>query len=231
MGSTYSTLETTMLNFMGNPVDSDSTKAMLMASFNWFQNILSLRADWEELETYATKNLTEGVYSYHLLNDWSLNDLRKIYSIKLYDGTRFYSPMPFVTPLKWDGNFATTIHYANSKPSFYSRRGNYIMFDCKADSDLSVEIWYYKYPSPITGTGSVVEFNSSMDPALCAMTVGMTWLGLEEQENAKKWLAIGSGMFKDFSIDIKTVIDLKAFSSVSSPVKDYWSDPFTKEAP
>lgn len=231
MGSTYGTLETQMLNFMGNPTDDTTTKAMLMASFNWFQHILSLRADWDELQTYSLKPLTSGTYMYHITSSWSLNDLRKIYSIKLFDGTRYFSPMDYVTPRKWDEMAAPTIHFGNAKPEFYTRRGNYIIFNRKADASLSVEIWYFKYPTAVASTASVIDFPTNLDSALCSMAIGMTYLGMEELQAAAKWMQIGSGMFKEQGFDMKTVVDMKAFSNIDHPITDYWSDPFQKENP
>jgi hypothetical protein len=227
MGSTYGTLETQMLHFLGNR-DDDSTKAMLMVSFNWFQNVLSKVASWDELEKHTTKALTLDDYDYHLTTDWSLTDFRKLYTIKLYDGTRYYLPMDYVTPVRWDQEFAPVIHYGSHKPTHYTIRGNYVLFNCRPEASLFADIWYYAYPTAVTTTLSTLDYKTELDPILICMAVGITWLGLEEVEQSNKWLALGSKMLKDFGVDGITVEDMKSFGQTKLTGSDYWKDPFVK---
>jgi hypothetical protein len=227
MGSTYGVLETQMLRYLGNR-DDDDTKAMLMTAFNWFQNVLARVADWDELESHVTKSLTAGDYEYHIQTDWLLTDLRKIYTMKLYDGTRYYKPLDFVTPLKWDQSFAPTIHYAEGKPTHYTVRGNYVLFNRQPEDGLTIDLWYFAYPTAITSTASILSYNTVLDPILMCMAVGLVWLGLEEQEQSTKWLTIGSKMLHDFGVDNLTVTDMKAFGQTQGTSSDYWKDPFVK---
>jgi len=227
MGSTYGTLETQMLEFLGNRDDA-STKSMLMVSFNWFQNVLSKVAPWGELEKHTTKALTATDYEYNLITDWGLTTLRKLNTIKLHDGTRYYPPMDFVTPVRWDTEFAINIHFGTHKPTHFTLRGNYIIFNCQPEAGLTADLWYFAYPTSVTTTLSVVDYRTEMDPVMMCMAVGITWLGLEEPDQSAKWLSLGSKMLKDFGVDGITVEHMKAFGQTHSVGSDYWKDPFVK---
>ena len=227
MGSIYGTLETQMLQYLGNRDDA-STKSMLMVSFNWFQNVLSRIGPWDELEKHTTHALTLSDYDYHITTDWSLTDFRKIYTMKLWDGTRYYPPMDYVTPVRWDTEFAPTLYNATGKPTHYTMRGKYVLFNCLPETGLTADIWYYSYPTAVTTTLSVLDYDTVLDPILMCMAVGIAWLGLEEADQSAKWLALGSKMLKDFGVDAMTVEHMKAFGQTHSTGSDYWKDPFVK---
>ena len=255
MGSIYGTLETQMLEFLGNRDDA-STKSMLMVSFNWFQNVLSKVAPWGELEKHVLQQLTatnvvsyvaldDGVsrlllessvqstiaasYMFHLTTDLNLTDFRKFYSLKLFDGTRFYPPLDYVTPIRWDTEFASSVLSTTRKPTCYTIRGNYILFDCIPETGLSLDMWYHSYPTPVTSVISVIDYKSVLDPVMMCMAVGITWLGLEETDQSTKWLSLGSKMLKDFGVDGITVEHMKAFGATQAVTgSDYWKDPFVK---
>jgi len=229
MGSTYGTLETQMLRPLGNR-DDDDTKAMLMAAFNWYQNILCAISDWDELETTTTKLLTEGDYDYSIVTDWSITDLRKIYTMKIHDGTRFYQPLDYVTPARWDQEFAPSIHYGNRKPTHYTVRANTVYFGQAQEASLTLYLWYQKYPTAVTDTNSVIDFPSRLDSILMSFSIGTVWLSLEEQELSDKWFALGSKFLKDLGMDDRVIPMFKTFGSTRSTISDYWKDPFVKEA-
>jgi hypothetical protein len=211
---------------LGNRNDTD-TQGMIISSFNDSLGMIGRATEWESLKATTTVNLLEGEY-YLELDSLDMLDLRHIYTIKLFDGTRYYGPLSELTMTKWDQMYAPNILNTNSRPVAFTLYNYVLYFNAKAQQDYTVDIRFYYEPANITGDGSLVDLDKC-DSLLNAMTTGMVFLKIEEEKMAQQWFSITKNLLSGFNIDIRGFVNFKAFSnSYKMSTGDYWSDPFVK---
>ena len=224
---TYSEYEPYILRNLGR---SDSTTSKLvMDSLNTAQQFLAAQQRWKSLSDEDTFTLYTGAF-YYTLDELYLTDLQHIYSLKLHDGTRYWPPLKEVTAYQWDNTIAPYIHTSTGRPQGFCMYGDIIYFDRYSDADYTATIRFQYKPQWITTSLDEINFQDS-DAALIALSTCLTWLALEETENAKIWLETSKGLLRSAELDWNKLFNFRTFTKASETAQaqpDYWKDPFRR---
>lgn len=221
--------------FYRNLGKSDAeTQAKLLDAINIVQEFLSEQTTWTKLTTTESFTIDSSYYTYDIDTDFYLYDLRHINSMFINDGTRNWPTMPFITYQKWDEAIGPYIHNLSGRPTGYTIYNRVIMLDKYPDTDYTLNIRYTFKPLWISSSLDEVSLAGECDGALIALTTSITWLALEETENAKFWFDIAKGLLKSSKIDMNKLVNFSTYTKAkerSNVGPDYWSDPFRKRAP
>lgn len=225
----YSQYEDRIKRSMGR--EDSKTLAIAMDNFNMVQNFLANNEEWKSLSTTASISIYSGDYYLSLAEEY-MTDIDHIYSAKLHDGTRYWPPMSQITPMKWDAEVSGNIHSITGKPTRFAVYSNYIYFDKILDDDYTLELRYQFTPNHIWTNLDEVDLRGECDDGLIALTICLTWVALEEAENAKIWMEIAKGFIRKDRMDLNTLLNFKAFTRSGGPsTGEYWTDPFVARSP
>lgn len=226
----YSQYEDRIKRSMGR--DDSKTLAIAMDNFNIVQSFLANQEEWKSLSTTTTLTIYSGTY-YVSLSEEYMTDINHYYSLKIHDGTRYWQPLEYITPMKWDVNVAPQIHTLSGRPLRFTEYNGYIYFDKTLDTDYTLEMRYQFVPNRIWVNTDEVDLRDEADDALIALTICMTWIALEEPENAKMWMEVAKGFVKKDRIDLNTLLNFNTYtkSERGSSGGDYWNDPWSSKAP
>jgi len=183
--------------------EDSKTLAIAMDNFNMVQNFLANNEEWKSLSTTASISIYSGDYYLSLAEEY-MTDIDHIYSAKLHDG----------------------------KPTRFAVYSNYIYFDKILDDDYTLELRYQFTPNHIWTNLDEVDLRGECDDGLIALTICLTWVALEEAENAKIWMEIAKGFIRKDRMDLNTLLNFKAFTRSGGPsTGEYWTDPFVSRSP
>jgi len=226
----YSQYEDRIKRSMGR--DDSKTLAIAMDNFNMVQQFLANNEEWKSLSTTASLNVYSGTYYLSLAEEY-MTDVDHFYSLKLHDGTRYWSPLSYITPMKWDAEVSGNIHNITGKPARFTEYNDYIYFDKMFDDDYTLEIRYQFVPNHIWTNLDEVDLRGECDDALIALTICLTWVALEEPENAKIWMDIAKGFIRKDRMDLNTLLNFRTSSKSTerSTTGEYWNDPFINRSP
>lgn len=215
--------------------DSDSVKKIVDA-FNEAQDMLCTAVDIKSLDSTLTVALEEDISDYSL-DDIDLSDLKQIYTITLWDGTRYRPPMDYITRNVWDREIKPFIHTLTGKPYIYTFFNDVLSFAGVPDSsDYTIDIAFNFWPAKVTDDLSVVDLDS-FDSALKDLTTALFWLKIEEVDLYDSWMNKANSGINLFRKEAKNVVDFKGKSatrrnvSLGSRGPDYWADPFRSRMP
>ncbi len=227
---TYRVLKEQIIRNLGGRTDEDSLNSV-KACFNFVQKLIARDGEWEELEATKSITFTSGQADYDYVADWGITDLMKIYTIKIWDGSRFRPPLSYILPSKWDDEIAT-IPQTSNYPTCYTKWGAVLSFYPKPASSYTGSVLrYYKYPTPVEDDDSIITF-PDLDHILVAATTGYFWAGLEETEISAYWFRLANAYYKTWTKSNRYLFGFEAYSKIkerSASRGEYWADPFQKE--
>lgn len=226
----YQDLETQIIGSLGNR-DDDTTKILIMANFNYVQRLLAKRGEWEDLQVTSQGYLTQEKDSYILQYELEVERLLKFYNIKLNDGSRWRDPLGFLLPNAWDIQIKSYFSTLSGIPTLYTIWEKNLFFNKIPDAEYAYEIRYYQYPSEIVGGASIVQLEE-IHQVTVAATIGYTYLGIGERENALTWLKLAGQLWSEYSGDNRSLFDFQTSMNVlkNESRGNSWSDPFQKES-
>lgn len=216
-------------NFVTNSVDL-GTQYLIISAFNEAQELIYALAEPSSLFTTTSVYLETGVYEYEFV-DFDMDDCKHIYSIKLWDGTKYRLPMQYILPVVWDNTVAPYIETSTGKPEVFTWYNKVLYFSRKPDDDYLIEIRFNFEPAPILNSDSYCDIDD-FEAGLIYLATALTWLKLEEVELYKEWKKMAGDIIKPVRTDNRTELTGRSSSYVKGRGSrfsyDYYNDPFIK---
>lgn len=208
-----------------------ATNALIIANYNLFCGLLANANDWPELDVVETGPVVAGTYEYSLPNDWQVSH-KKLHGIKLHDGTKFYPPLRYVLPERWDEELGPQIHQASRRPEFYTEyvKGTVLMFP-NPNEAYTAHIKYVSRPTKAATISTPVSFDDSLLEVIQAATTALTWISLEEEKNAAMWMKVADIGMKSHKLDLNKVLNYKPIvqpTDSGRATPQTWADPFSR---
>lgn len=226
--STFGTIKSAVQVNLGGRNDS-TTNSSIQQAYNTVIKILSVKNNWPEMETETNYALTLNQYQVTPTNLNAVN-CRQELSFQIFDGTRFFPALEYLTPREWDDKVRPSLHVSVGRPRYWTKfAGSYYV---APKANLATYVLYLKYiakPTLATGDASVVPF-IDLDEAIIAAVTGMVLMSMEELELASSWLKLASPIFKEYGIDSQDITNFKPSSAVIHGLTNSqsWSDPFAR---
>ena len=211
--------------------DNTATTDKMLDAFNDAMSILYRASEFPSLKTTLSLDVYESQYVY-AFDEWNISDLRKVYSAKIYDGTRYWPPMSFVTPAVWDERVSVYLHSSTGRPTIYTHYDdNFYISPVPNDNSYTLELRFYFQPAMVTSVLSEVDL-TDIDDGLEALATALTWLKLEEVELYREWVQLATIVLKGSNIDLRSLINFEGGSRTSATRgfagAEYWKNPFVR---
>lgn len=226
MATKYEVIQAEIQNNCGNRND-DSFLQSIMFKTNMVIRWLATQREWPELQKHVEVALTSGKDIYTLA-ELSLADKRKIYQMRLYDGTRYYPPLHYAVVKVYTELFVSGATTTSGKPTHCTEFGGQFRLNPEPDSAYTLVIDYIANPGTITGPNSLMPYED-LDGAIACLVTGYAWLGLGDSSIANSWFKTGSDLAKSFGIDTDSLLNFTPQSRTEvSSTGTPWADPFTR---
>ena len=182
--SVYGDVRTQIQRNLGGRDDTD-TQAANLDNFNHAQKFLADIYKWPELQVKVTAALTASDNEYSE-TDLGLTRVRTFHNMRLVDGTESYR-LKYYTPDRWITEVEPwLVQGIEDKPYCWTRWGKTIYFYYIPDSNYSVPIWYWQYPTVMVDDNTTIQYDD-VDDILVAMATAITYDSFEEYTQAEKY--------------------------------------------
>lgn len=209
-----------------------TTQRKIIDAFNEAQEFISRVGEPPSLETTISVYLDEDVYEYEY-SDFDMDDCNHIYSIKLWDGDKYYPPMTYVIPLTWDQKIAPYIENNTGKPELYTIYNKTIIFSRLPDDAYQIDIRFRFSATKVLNSDSDCDIEE-YETGLVLLTTAFVWLKFEEVELYKEYKKMAGEVIKPILGDVRVEPTSRGTSHAGrggpSYPADFYNNPFIRRA-
>lgn len=221
----YAELEASVISKL-NGRDDDNTKLNIKDNTNFVIKWLATQREWEDLQESVQFNLVDGTPAYTLF-DLSLERLDRVYSLMLYDGTRWQPPMNPVSKLVWNREYQPYVSQTKGRPTVFALFAQTLHLSRTPDDDYLMQIDFLAKPPKVTGAASIIPYED-LDGLFVNLVTGLTWLSLGEVDLSDRWIKMAVPMIEQFGLDSGRMLNQLGPNRQAKIGTDSWSDPFRR---
>lgn len=229
MGTTFKELKRKVL--LGIPYVDGETLLVVEEAINTAQKVIACVRDFDELMTLDTTHAAtvDGQKLYHITTDLALVRPKDIYSIRLMDdsNSRKLTYVPF---RNLDERIPYTEMIGEGKPSWYTRRGEYIELYRIPDDAYDLYVMHSQWPDVLVDDTDETIF-SNIDHVIVSLSINIanelkTGAITDWDAIAAKMMALSVG---ESITRPDEMMVAKPFSSKSCLEGEYWNNPFVRD--
>lgn len=231
---TYSDFENEINLALGNRDDASVASARITRILNLAQMRVARFRKWEELEGLETRQLavTADAYADRLIS--MPDNIRDIYSIRVYDSTRTRK-LQRIESRRLDMEEPANEYITRNIPNRYTRWSQQLELDIPPDDNYTLRARVSYWPTAFAGATSPTQTSdlNQKDDLLISLSVNWIYQSLGNYERSGRWWVTFSNMLESarFEENEKPDVDYTPSASSSPSVGDYWRNPFVQTSP
>ncbi len=139
---------------------------------------IARRQDFDELKTLTDVSTEADKKSYHLYDDFGLNNIKDIYTIRYIDGTSSRK-LIYIPVAEFDYHFPYPEQYTTGKPKWYTLRGLSIELFRIPNAAKTLRFYHSNWPSRLEKDDDESPLSPNMDDTLIAIGTAIAQMVLE----------------------------------------------------
>lgn len=219
--TTYKTLYGNVLFRLNTKEDGRALFAAKQA-VNDAHKYIARVMDFEELKTLDTSGAATvaSTKTYHLIDDWGLTRPKDLYTLRYMD-TGSSRKLEYISPRELDEKIPYVESIGETKPKWYTRRGNNIDLIPIPSEAKSVYVYYSQWPLVLSSDSDTTSYEN-IDDVIVSLAADIAFTMLRKEEKKE----YGEKVFENWPQRAREYLGLATREHNYTPDKTYIAQPF-----